>query len=43
LEPNTRIYVSDIEAGIEGDYIVSKISLPLAYNGSMSITATKAA
>ena len=43
LQPNTRIYVSDIGAGIEGDYIISKISLPLSYTGSMNITATKAA
>ena len=43
LDTNIRIYVSDIEAGIEGEYIVSKISMPLSYNGTMSITATKAA
>ena len=42
LEPNTRIYVFDQKTGIEGDYIVSKITLPLAFNGTMSITATKA-
>lgn len=42
LEPNTRIYVSDIQAGIEGEYIIDKISLPLTYNGTMSITAVKA-
>ena len=43
LEPNTRIYIHDDNTGIDGDYIVSKISLPLAYNGTMQITATKAA
>ena len=43
LDTNTRIYVSDVEAGIEGEYIVSKLSMPLSYNGTMSITATKAA
>lgn len=43
LEPNTRIYVFDDKTGIEGDYIVSRISIPLTYNGTMSITATKAA
>ena len=42
LQPNTRIYINDVESGIEGVYIISKISLPLAYNGTMSITATKA-
>lgn len=43
LEPNIRIYVHDEDTGLDGDYIVSKITLPLAYNGTMSITATKAA
>lgn len=43
LEPNTRIYVHDEETGLDGDYIVSKLTIPLAYNGTMSITATKAA
>ena len=43
LQPNTRIYVYDKNSGISGDYIVSKITLPLTYNGTMSLTATKAA
>ena len=43
LEPNTRIYIYDEKSKIDGDYIVSKITLPLAYNGTMSITATRAA
>ncbi len=43
LEPNTRVYVHDEKTHIEGYYVVSKITLPLAYNGTMSITATKAA
>ena len=43
LEPNTRIYVHDQDTGIDGDYIVSKFTIPLSYNGTMSITATKAA
>lgn len=42
LEPNTRIRVYDENSGIDGEYIVSKISLPLSYNGTMSITANKA-
>ena len=41
LEPNTRIYVKNEDLKIDGDYIVSKISIPLAYNGTMSINATK--
>ena len=43
LEPNTRIYVYDENTGLNGDYVISKITLPLTYNGTMSITATKAA
>ena len=42
LSPNTRIFVKDVNSGIEGEYIVNRISLPLTYNGMMSITATKA-
>lgn len=42
LEPNTRIFVYDEDSQINGEYIVSKITLPLTYNGTMSITATKA-
>lgn len=43
LEPNVRIYIHDEDTGLDGEYVVSKITLPLAYNGTMSITATKAA
>ena len=43
LEPNTRIHLSDKDTNLEGDYIVSKLTIPLTYNGTMSITATKAA
>ena len=43
LEPNTRAYVYDEKSNINGDYIISKITIPLSYNGTMSITATKAA
>lgn len=43
LEPNTRIYVEDKKTNLQGDYIISKITIPLTYNGTMSITATKAA
>lgn len=42
LEPNTRILVYDDMSKINGEYLVSKISLPLAYNGTMTINATKA-
>ena len=43
LDANSRIYINDTESGIEGDYIISKLSLQLSYNGTMNITATKAA
>lgn len=37
LQPNTRIKYKD------DNYIVSKITIPLSYNGTMSITASKIA
>jgi hypothetical protein len=42
LEPNTRVYLYDSKSNLNGDYIVSKFTIPLSYNGTMSITATKA-
>lgn len=42
LQPNTRISVVDDKSGINGEYLVSRITIPLTYNGTMSITATKA-
>lgn len=42
LQPNVRIYVNDEKSKIQGEYIVNKLTIPLAYNGTMSITATKA-
>lgn len=41
LEPNTRILVRDLQDGIDGEYAISKITIPLTYNGTMSLTATK--
>lgn len=41
LEPNNLIYVENKENNIQGEYIVSKITIPLTYNGTMSITASK--
>ena len=43
LQPNTRIHLFDEKAGLNGDYIISKMTIPLTYNGTMSITASKAA
>lgn len=42
LEPNTRITISDDKSGINGEYLVRTISLPLTYDGIMSINASKA-
>ena len=42
LEPNTRINVYDDKTNINGEYIVNRITIPLMYNGTMSITANKA-
>lgn len=41
LEPNTRILIKDQNSKINGEYIVSRIIIPLTYNGTMSLTATK--
>jgi hypothetical protein len=42
LQPNTRVLIKDSHTGINGEYIVSKITVPLQYNGTTSITTTKA-
>ena len=42
LQPNTRIFIQDEKSKVDGEYIISRISIPLQYNGMMSITATKA-
>ena len=42
LQPNTRIYIRDNKSGIDGDYIIDKINIPLANNGVMQINAIKA-
>lgn len=42
LEPNTTIYVEDEESSIKGYYVINTISLPLTYNGNMTISASKA-
>lgn len=41
LEPNTMIAIEDKGTGIKGNYQITQFSLPLAYNGMMSITATE--
>ena len=42
LEPNVRIKAFDEKSGINGEYIINKIVVPLGYNGTMQIMATKA-
>ena len=42
LDANKRITIRDRKAGINGDYVIKNITLPLVPNSSMSISATKA-
>lgn len=42
LEPNTRIRIYNEETNIDGDYIISKITISLGAGKTMSITASKA-
>lgn len=42
LQPNTRVYVCDKDTQTNGEYIVTRYTIPLTYNGTMSITANKA-
>ena len=41
LEPNTKISVVDNTTNTNGEYIIQQITLPLTYNGTMSISASK--
>lgn len=41
LQPNNIISISDKNTNIYGKYIINKISIPLQYNGTSSISATK--
>lgn len=41
LEPNTKIMVKDDMSKINGEYIIQKVTVPLAYNGTMNLTANK--
>ena len=42
LQPNTRIKIADDKTHLNGDYIINKITIPLQFNGTMSLTVTKA-
>ena len=41
LEPNRKIKVINEDINLSGEYIMTKISLPLTYNGTMNISAYK--
>ena len=41
LEPNTLIKIYDEQSNINGQYIITKMTIPLAYNGTMQISAAK--
>jgi len=41
LEPNSIISVDDNLSNIHGYFTLSKFTIPLTYNGTMSITAVK--
>lgn len=43
LQLNTRVNIFDDRTGVNGNYIISKLTLPLTYNGTMNITATRVA
>lgn len=43
LEPNTRIQVQDNSTGIDGEYLIKSLSIPLTYNGMMNVNATRVA
>lgn len=42
LEPNARILINDSKSKVEGEYLITKMTIPLTYNGTMQIVATKA-
>lgn len=41
LQPNTLVTLNDPTTGIEGDYLIKTISVPLDISGSMNISAYK--
>ena len=42
LEPNTRIRLQDTATGVNGEYIIDSIDLPLDGTGTMSIVCSRA-
>ena len=41
MEPNNIIHIEDKKSSINGNYQITQFTLPLTYNGTMSITATQ--
>lgn len=42
LEPNSRIRVINSQMNLDSEYITSKLTIPLTYNGTMTITGSLA-
>ena len=43
LQPNTKVMVYDEDSKINGEYLINRITIPLIYNGIMSVSAVKSA
>lgn len=41
IEPNGLAYIYNKKSGVNGNYQLTQFTIPLAYNGTMSITATE--
>lgn len=41
LQPNKMIYINNTSSKVEGNFNISKITIPLTYNGTMTITGSK--
>ena len=41
LEPNTKVYIRDDNSKINGEYSITRLTIPLTYNGMMSVSAAK--
>ena len=41
LEPNNIIYINDINNNINGDFVITQYTLPLGYNGNMTINTNE--
>lgn len=41
LQPNNRVKIVDNDTKLNGDYTITKITIPLTYNGMMTLSLTK--